>query len=524
MSSVEITAGTVEPLEVYVQKASDGTALTGSTNLRVEIRRAADDYFLDFADGTFKASGWTTKRGTLTEVSSSNAPGWYKYSSGIDTTGWSSGSYFVAFLEITTTLSLGQPNFASGEIKIVTATAAALSARLPAALDDGYMSAKVQAVANDAITAVQSGLATFSALSSVATAVSALPSASSNASAVWGAVSRTLTGIGSSGIASQSSVDALPTAGSVADAVCDELLSGHTISGSVGEALGRVDVAVSSRLATASYSAPPSAASIASQVWSTALPGAFSAGSGGFLVGTYLDAAVSSRLATSGYTAPPSASTIATQILGAAVPGAFASGSLGYVIGTNLDIVLSSRLDLAVSSRLAAASYTAPPTASQNAAATWQTAVPGSFTSGQAGNVLTTLATASAVAALPTADANAIALLNKALASFSTAGTVGKALTDAATAGGADATTIANAVWAAVLSAPDPNSAGLFLKRLFQLAFNHQRLTSAGGGTFELYDDDGTTLLMSGPVRDKSAGPVAIPDTSPARRGPIEET
>lgn len=99
--------------------------------------------------------------------------------------------------------------------------------------------------------------------------------------------------------------------------------------------LARIDVATSTRLASASYTAPPSAATVAGAVWdeaiaghltagttgeklnaaasagdpwSTALPGAYSAGSAGFLVGTYLDAAISTRLATSGYTAPLSAS------------------------------------------------------------------------------------------------------------------------------------------------------------------------------------------------------------------------
>lgn len=105
--------------------------------------------------------------------------------------------------------------------------------------------------------------------------------------------------------------------------------------------LARIDVATSTRLASASYSAPPSAATIAGAVWdeaisghltagttgaklnaaasagdpwSTALPGAYSAGSAGFLVGTYLDAAISTRLATSGYTAPLSAAGTRTAL------------------------------------------------------------------------------------------------------------------------------------------------------------------------------------------------------------------
>lgn len=58
------------------------------------------------------------------------------------------------------------------------------------------------------------------------------------------------------------------TAAAVADAVWDELLSGHAISGSAGEAL--------------------SAAGSAGNPWITALPGAYVSGTAGFIIGTYL--------------------------------------------------------------------------------------------------------------------------------------------------------------------------------------------------------------------------------------------
>jgi len=61
----------------------------------------------------------------------------------------------------------------------------------------------------------------------------------------------------------------------IADAVWDELLSGHAISGSAGAGL--------------------SAAGSAGDPWSTALPGAYSAGTAGYILGTNLDGTVSSR-------------------------------------------------------------------------------------------------------------------------------------------------------------------------------------------------------------------------------------
>lgn len=90
------------------------------------------------------------------------------------------------------------------------------------------------------------------------------------------------------------SYTAPPTAAANADAVWDEILSGHVVSGSAGEALA--------------------AAGAAGDPWITALPGSYSAGQAGYIVGTFVDAAVSTRLATSGYTAPLSAAGTRTAL------------------------------------------------------------------------------------------------------------------------------------------------------------------------------------------------------------------
>lgn len=66
-----------------------------------------------------------------------------------------------------------------------------------------------------------------------------------------------------------------PSAATIADAVWDEILSGHAVSGSTGEAL--------------------SAAGGAGDPWITPLPGSYSAGQAGKIVGDYLNASVSSR-------------------------------------------------------------------------------------------------------------------------------------------------------------------------------------------------------------------------------------
>lgn len=63
------------------------------------------------------------------------------------------------------------------------------------------------------------------------------------------------------------------TNGGIADAVWDEAIAGHAGAGSTGEAL--------------------SAAGSAGDPWNTALPGAYSSGKAGYILGTYLDAAIS---------------------------------------------------------------------------------------------------------------------------------------------------------------------------------------------------------------------------------------
>jgi len=65
----------------------------------------------------------------------------------------------------------------------------------------------------------------------------------------------------------------------IADAVWDEVLSGHLTASSTGNALN--------------------AAGSAGDPWSTSLPGAYGAGSAGYIIGTNLNATVSSRAASS---------------------------------------------------------------------------------------------------------------------------------------------------------------------------------------------------------------------------------
>jgi hypothetical protein len=169
--------------------------------------------------------------------------------------------------------------------------------------------------------------------------------------------------------------------------------------------LARIDVATSTRLATAGYTAPPSAAANATAVRSELTTE----------LGR-IDVATSTRLATVGYTTPPTVGDIADAVWDEAISGHLSAGSTGKALDdasagggggggtdwtagereqirfrlgidgtastpsaspslatpagvrTELAVELA-RIDTTISSRLASGSYSAAPTASDNATA-----------------------------------------------------------------------------------------------------------------------------------------------------------
>ena len=139
--------------------------------------------------------------------------------------------------------------------------------------------------------------------------------------------------------------------------VWDVATSGLTTVGSIGLKLNtNVDTTISSRMATFTYTTPPTSAAIATQIWSEPIPGSFAVGS----AGAKLNAASS-----------------AGDPWATAIPGAYGAGTAGNILGN--------RLDVAVSSRMATFTYTVPPTSAAIATQVWSEALPGTYTSGQAG-------------------------------------------------------------------------------------------------------------------------------------------
>ena len=182
----------------------------------------------------------------------------------------------------------------------------------------------------------------------------------------WNVQTSAITAVGSIGVQLKTNIDVAtstrmatftytspPSVALIADGVWDEILSGHLTAGSTGSALN--------------------SASSAGDPWNTILPGAYGANTAGNIVGNRLDAAITTRLASASYTAPPSASTVATQVwsetlpgtytatqagfkLNAAgsaadpwatsLPGAYTSGTAGFIIGNRLDAAVSTRSTL----------------------------------------------------------------------------------------------------------------------------------------------------------------------------------
>ena len=106
--------------------------------------------------------------------------------------------------------------------------------------------------------------------------------------------------------------------------------------------LDNLDAAISTRMATFSYTSPPAASAIVTSIMTDLLSSSdFStAGSFGKLIKDYLDVAVSSRLATSGYTVPPTAAqnrqemdTNSTQL--SAIKGK--TDSMTFTIASHID-------------------------------------------------------------------------------------------------------------------------------------------------------------------------------------------
>jgi hypothetical protein len=535
MSTVEIPAGTVEPLEAYAPAAAGG-ALTGSTNLRVQIRRCTDDLFYDFNDGTFKAyASCTTPRATLTEVSATNDPGKYKYSPGVNTTGWSVGDYDVTFLEVTTSLA-HRAQFALGTIRIVTATPSALSARIPAALVSGRMDASVGAIAADAITAsaiaadaITSSKIADGALTAAKLADNAITAAKIATDAIGaaqlaaGAVAEIQSGLATS-------AELAPVATSAGDAAT----RAADLQTRVPAALvsGRMDASVGA-MAANTLTAAALAADAVTEI-QTGLGGDLSALTTAVadvqsrlpaaLVSGRMDASVGAMQADT-VTATAVAASAVTELQSglATATNVSAVGTAVAAVGAAVEAVAVDVDD--VQARLPASLVLGRMDSYVGAMAT-DTITSGAVAASAVTEIQNNLATATAVAAVDTKVTDVQGRLPAALVDGRINASVGAMAANTLTAAALAADAVAEitsgvgaAVWATAVSAPASGTYGRYVQRVFQLGFNRLELASTSGGQNVLYDDDASTPMVTFALRDVAGSALSITSGSPARRG-----
>lgn len=291
---------------------ADGDLVTGATGLDSEISKDGGT----FADCTNEATEIATSSGiyyldlTSTEMNADTVAVIVKTtSSGAKTTpiimypeeagdirvnvtqfGGTNGTFASGRPEVNTTHAAGTA-WNSGAIGAATLATDTITAAKIAAnaigsseVADGFItSAKF---ATGAITATVIAADAIGASELAADAVTEI------ATGVWASAARTLTALDEDsttidldatvraaiGLASanlDTQLGALPTAAENADAVWDEDLSTHTTAGTAGKIL--------------------SDAGAAGDPWGTALPGAYSAGQAGYIIGTNVDATISSR-------------------------------------------------------------------------------------------------------------------------------------------------------------------------------------------------------------------------------------
>lgn len=118
---------------------------------------------------------------------------------------------------------------------------------------------------------------------------------------VTGAVGSVTGNVGGNVVGSVASVTAGVTlAAAAVQAIWDALTSALTTTGSIGKLLAALpgslwDVVLSGHLTSGTTGAALNAAGAAGDPWSTSIPGAYGAGTAGFIVGTNVDALISSR-------------------------------------------------------------------------------------------------------------------------------------------------------------------------------------------------------------------------------------
>jgi hypothetical protein len=371
----KLTAGYISPNWGDVGNPTTALALTGTTiatTQKVDIETIKTNPVVNAGTVTFPttatlASTTNVTAGTITTVTNlTNAPTAGDLTATMKT---SVTTAATAATPIAASVAGAVGSVAAGGITAATFAAGAIDAA--AIATDAIGSAELAA---SAITEIQAGLSTLAAAD------------------VWAAATRTLTagtnivlakGVGLTGLNDLSAAQV--------NAEADTALIDVGVTTTI---TGRIDVAIGTRLASAGYTVPPTVGAIADQVfdeilsdhlganttgaalnaagsagdpWITALPGAYSAGQAGRIVGDTLNATVGSRATAASVGELPTNTFLTTSLADAddAVLAAIAAlnnlsaagvrTAVGLAVA-NLDIQLA---DLPTNAELATALVTA---------------------------------------------------------------------------------------------------------------------------------------------------------------------
>lgn len=223
---------------------SRGLGVTGETPT-VALRNPVNGEYLDWADLTFKAAGWTTRQQTLTEVDATNSPGLYQEE--------------LDFTSVTNLPTNTDVLVAEYE-----------NATFPRGADQDLLLLvnhyKDLAVSTDILN-------------------DATPFAGANIDAAV-----------SSRAAPGDAMDLVANAVDATSVATDAIDADALATSAVNEISADVDTVLSGSHGAGSWEGA-SAAATATAVWSEALPGAFGAGEAGNIVGNNLDASVADVLA-----------------------------------------------------------------------------------------------------------------------------------------------------------------------------------------------------------------------------------
>lgn len=413
MSAVEIRDGDSEPIGVRFRR---GATLTTGATVRARILRTSDGKELDWSTNTFVTSGTAVQpRQVLTETPASSGAYEYAWNTSTITNPTTPDTYLIEYDQ---TAPVVRAFIRQSEVRVraaqsISAAVAAVptavwTQTVPGAFGAGsagfVLGTNLDATVSSRSIPGDAMTLTAGERVAVGTAVWATATRDLTAGAITASTFST-DAIDSNALAASAAIEigtavwvsgtrtiTGTTAGAITSAsfaanalgaVWDELTASHVLAGSFGLLIG-TDL-------DTTVSSRATDAGAASAVWASFVPGAFLVGSAGYALGTYLDVAVSTRLAAASYTAPLTATQTENAVWDGLTTAHSTTGSFGLLVKTDLDATISSRSTLTQAQILSDATpfqggrIDAAISSRSTVAGIWSELLPGAYAAGSAG-------------------------------------------------------------------------------------------------------------------------------------------